>query len=649
MARLEDLVASVEDDRLRRALADEVGRLKARTQFGLVYERHIPETLTLAANGGLRSGDQVRLRRRPGDGVYTVQSVSNAKASLADRDGAISDRPISDLYIIRRFGDPVYPTLTWLDAVERDSDRSFHTVINGENFHALQLLQYTSLGQFDCIYLDPPYNTGKRDWKYNNNYVDATDRWRHSKWLSFMDKRLRIAKRLLASDGILVISVDENEHAHLICLIEQLFRGWEITTVTIIHNPRGIQGDNFSVTNDFAVFVTPPGAKVIAPRPLTEDDPRETRFRVWGGQSRREDGRNCFYPIYVQDSTVIGFGPIPPNDFHPDQAFRQLPDGRYEVWPLDNATVERKWRNERKTVESVVHLLRPEWAKGKLQIRIDKDTGSYRTVWTGSRYDSGSHGRRLLTSLGLAFEYPKSLYTMYDILMACTANRPDALILDYFAGSGTTLHATLLLNAGDGGRRRCVLVTNNEVGEKDARRLAREGFFAGDPQYEEHGIFEAVAVPRCEAAISGALSNGEPLSGLYEGGRLRSDGFAENCAFLRLDYLDPDDVALGERLLALLPTLWMSAGARGALPNPSFSEGFFLPAAVPLGVLLKEGALHEFCLALDARPDVTDVWIVADSERAYQDMRAALPGHLNVSMLYADYLRSDALAPGDSS
>jgi len=436
-----------------------------------------------------------------------------------------------------------------------------------------------------------------------------------------------------------VISVDENEHAHLVCLLEQIFRGWDITSVTIVHNPRGIQGDNFSVTNDFAVFVTPPGAKVIALRQLADDAPRETRFRVWGDQSDRSQGRKCFYPIYVQDDRVVGFGDVPPADFHPPHAFQDLGDGKYEVWPLDNAGAEKKWRNERKTVESVLHLLRPEWSKEKLQIRIDKDTAAHKTVWTGARYDAGSHGKRLLTTLGVAFDYPKSLYTMRDILFACTGDRKDAVILDYFAGSGTTLHAACLLNAEDGGARRCVLITNNEVAAKSAMTLRKQGQHPGDDAYEAQGISESVTMPRCRAAITGVLPDGKPLAGDYESGRPRHSGFVENCEFFRLDYLNPDKVELGRSFDALHPLLWLRAGARSARPKKLNSrKGFVVVEDAGYAVVFDEAAIRELIAALNAADGVDHVFLRTDSEDAYAEMCELLGRVITTERLYGDYL-----------
>jgi adenine-specific DNA-methyltransferase len=127
---------------------------------------------------------------------------------------------------VKRLGDPIYPTLHPLGSVEKAPGKPYHAVIDGENYHALQLLLYLYEGRVDCIYIDPPYNTGARDWKYNNRFVDANDTWGHSKWLAMMDKRLRLAKRLLKPDGVLICTVDEHEVHHLAMLLEDVFKDY---------------------------------------------------------------------------------------------------------------------------------------------------------------------------------------------------------------------------------------------------------------------------------------------------------------------------------------------------------------------------------------------------------------------------------------
>ena len=193
-------------------------------------------------------------------------------------------------------------------AESTDKEVSFNTstptniLIEGENYHALSVLNYTHKGKIDVIYIDPPYNTGAKDWKYNNNYVDINDSYRHSKWLSMMSKRLQLAKNLLTHDGVLICAIDDNEFHHLGTLLEEIFWGWEIHCVTIVHNPRGIQGANFSYTHEYAYFVFRKNQKVIGHRKINREDIDWRNLRANGGESLRTGARNCFYPILVKET-----------------------------------------------------------------------------------------------------------------------------------------------------------------------------------------------------------------------------------------------------------------------------------------------------------------------------------------------------------
>jgi adenine-specific DNA-methyltransferase len=267
---------------------------------------------------------------------------------------------------------------------------------------------------------------------------------------------------------------------------------------------------------------------------------------------------------------------------------------------------------------------------------------SVKTVWNRSRHNAGVHGSTLLSSfLGERdlFSFPKSLYAVRDTLDMLTHDNPDALILDFFAGSGTTQHATMLLNAQDGGRRRCILVTNNELNYQVAARLNRNGHFRGDPQYERAGVFEAVCQPRVMAAVTGLRPDGRPVEGTYLDGRDYSAGFAENVEFFELKYADPDDIDLGREDDALLPLLWLAAGAVGpreANRPPEFS----MPEGARYAVLFDERAFRRFVAALAKRQDITNVWLITDSEARYAEMRSRLPTQMKTSMLYRDYLRT---------
>lgn len=350
-------------------------------------------------------------------------------------------------------------------AIKNDPDKPTHILIEGDNYHALSVLNYTHQNAIDVIYIDPPYNTGARDWKYNNNYVDSNDMYRHSKWLSFMNNRLKIAKNLLKENGVLICAIDENEQSHLGVLLEGLFHSHEIHLVSIVHNPRGIQGKNFSYTNEFAYFVIPKGEKIVGHRKIAQKDIQYRNLRDNGGESLREDARNCFYPIKINPATkeIIGFGDVCDDSFNPEEANLNESDELW-VYPIDRNNIERKWRYARQSVDSIKHLLRAKKSNRIWQIEIGKNFGTYRTVWKDSRYDSNEYGTKLIKKMvpECDFDFPKSIYNTYDCIYAIIGERKNGIVLDYFAGSGTTGHSAMMLNKEDGGNRQVILCTNNE-------------------------------------------------------------------------------------------------------------------------------------------------------------------------------------------
>ena len=237
------------------------------------------------------------------------------------------------------------------------------------------------------------------------------------------------------------------------------------------------------------------------------------------------------------------------------------------------------------------------------------------TMWHRSRHAAGNHGSEVLRGLlGVrqAFDYPKSLYAVRDMLDALTADKPDAVILDFFAGSATTLHATCLLNAQDGGRRRTVLVTNNELSDRADREARASSHLPGDPEYESRGVFEAVTQPRIKAALSGRRPDGELVGGfkyppVYDVDFTPADGFQnERAEFFRLEYMDPEEVdAASDGRFD--PLLWLHAGARGSLPK---CEGSWsIPEGAGCAVLFDAGQLRDFAAEVRMRPEITHVWI----------------------------------------
>ena len=325
-------------------------------------------------------------------------------------------------------------------------------LIKGNNLLALHTLKTQFRGKVKLIYIDPPYNpdSPSNTFAYNNNF-------NHSSWLTFIRNRLEVVKELLSKDGALIVAIDENEQAYLSVLLKELFSEYEIHCITIVHNPRGVQGTNFSYIHEYALFVIPQGQKIIGDRKISPEEVTWSNFRNWGGESRREDAKNCFYPIIVEADEVVGFGDVLDSDEHP---FAQTtPQGKRDfVYPIDPNMIERKWRYARQSVDEIKHLLRAKKTKTGYEIEIGKDFGVYRTVWEDSRYDANIYGTQIVKSLvpDCDFAFPKSLWNVYDCLYSAVGNDKDAVVLDFFGGSGTTAHAVLELNK-DGGNRQFII------------------------------------------------------------------------------------------------------------------------------------------------------------------------------------------------
>lgn len=327
-------------------------------------------------------------------------------------------------------------------------------IIKGNNLLAIASLLKRYEGKIKCIYIDPPYNptSNANTFAYNNSFNRST-------WLVFMKTRLEIAKLLLKKDGVLIVAIDKNEQPRLQILIEEIFQGYDVDCITIIHNPRGTMGTNFSYTHEYAIFVTPKGMKTICGRTLADNEIDWAPLRNWGGESLRTDAKNCFYPIIVKDDHIIGFGDVSDDSFHPSSQTEKHGE-EYYVYPIDTKGVERKWRYARQTVETIYDLLRVKKTKNGYDIEIGKNFGTRKTVWTDSKFDASVNGTQLLKEVvpTAEFSYPKSLYTVMECVESVVKDDKDAIILDFFAGSGTTGHAVMELNVRDNGNRHFILV-----------------------------------------------------------------------------------------------------------------------------------------------------------------------------------------------
>ncbi len=359
---------------------------------------------------------------------------------------------------------PVLKEIKTKTLSDKDTSAPTHILIEGDNYHALSVLNFTHQGKIDLIYIDPPYNTGNKSWKYNNSFVEKDDAYLHSKWLSFMGKRLRLAKQLLKPEGSLMCAIDENEQARLGLLLEEIFPTHEIHCIAIIHNPGGIQGKNFSYNHEYTYFVIPSRKDpVIGLQNRTETPDIRPLRDVSTGNHLRENAANCFYPIYVKEGKIIGFGDVCPDSFHPGSANIERKDGTLEIYPIDPQGNERKWVFARQTVESIKDELAIEFNRQRKiwDVIRTKTHFNYKTVWDDKKFNANIYGTKLLSQIiDIKFPFPKSLYAVKECLESVIHSK-DAIILDFFAGSGTTAHAVLDLNK-DGGKRSFIMCTNNE-------------------------------------------------------------------------------------------------------------------------------------------------------------------------------------------
>jgi adenine-specific DNA-methyltransferase len=366
----------------------------------------------------------------------------------------------------------------------KDFDNTKNLYIEGDNLEVLKLLQETYLGKVKLIYIDPPYNTG-RNLIYKNDFSESNEEFLaksnqisadaerlvtnpetngrfHSDWLSMIYPRLILAKKLLSNDGVLVCSIDENEQASLLLILKEIFceTSYDHVCMSIVHNPRGIQGINFSYTHEYAIFVIPKNIpEIINNQSIDDTEVEWTPFRNWGGESERKDAKNCFYPIIVKNNTIVGAGKVCPDDFHPKKQ-TEIHGDEFYVYPIDKNGVERKWRYAEQSFSKISEQLIAEKVGENYQIKIGKTSKKIKTVWMNKKYDASTHGTQLVNSLieDSGFTFPKSIWTVYDTIAACTKNDKEHIVLDFFSGSATTAHAVLQINADDTGNRKFIMV-----------------------------------------------------------------------------------------------------------------------------------------------------------------------------------------------
>ena len=661
MALLEDAIGEIRDPDLRHRVMEEVRKLKSDKKFGLVFEEHRPEVVPLYS-APIKKGARVALKSGPLNDVYRVVKVGRDKVTCIG-DGEESSEETgeeqifgkSELVAVKRFGEPIYPTLVPMDRVERAPGMASHTLIEADNYHALQLLEYLYAGKVDCIYIDPPYNTGARDWKYNNDYVDANDGWRHSKWLAFMEKRLRLAKRLLnPSDSTLIVAIDDNEIFTLGLLLDDVFKGCDRQIVSVTINPKGKARDGrLSQVDEYLIVVYIGEAKAqelsIERSEVEVRWPYLRRSDVESARGTKKGGVRQFYPIYVDERTqkIVAIGePLTPKQSLTDApsmegavpVFPIRDDGKHMNWGLTEPSLGRAvdLGFVRVSKSSNVHqpynfsyITVPSIKKvedGIYRVAGVKDDGSKivvipggksqrgTTAWKKNLHDANAYGSQIVSAFvqGKKFPFPKSIYAVFDTLQLFLANKPNALLVDFFAGSGTTLNAVNLLNVTDGGQRQCILVTNNEVSEEEARNLTAQGLQPGQDEWDKHGICRSVTWPRSKFAILGRRDDGTPLPGEYSTGRTLTIEKARN--FHQLSFADGQSLTVAQRkhVAKLVPSMTQSKVTANA---------WFLDEDSPASVLWDITQADAYLEVIQEAEHVTDFYVVTTDTQGFNALK----------------------------
>lgn len=711
MSLLTDLIAKskAQNPQLGGDLEREFRALSSRLSFGLNFERHRPEAVELPQRP-VRRGDKVRILPPRGSTakgdqrLWVVEALHKAK-KIADL--ALMEAPapetrtvaLEDLVVVAEFRDTIFPGLVSTGEVSRGGDRPWHSVITAENYHALKALTWTHRGKVDAIYIDPPYNTGAKDWKYNNDYVEGEDLYRHSKWLAMMERRLLIAKELLnPADSVLIVTIDEKEYLRLGLLLEQVFPEAAIEMITSVISAKGVaRFGEFSRVEEFIYFVRFGASAVLLGEQNMLDDSRSAASQIgrpidWLGLRRREPTAkrgarpDQFYPIFVNIKTgfIHSIGDSVEDDV--DRTRVPAPKGTFAVWPLKPNGKEGLWgitpKTARKYVEAgfirsrnhkpekgraAIHYLPSGTVEaiqdGRIQVTGRDPDGAVqgvhregkgvipKRVWNMPSHNAESGGSVLLSKLlpSRRFPFPKSLYAVEDALRFFVADKPFAVVLDFFAGSGTTAQAVMRLNKQDGGSRQCISITNNEVSADEQKALRERGLRPGDPEWEALGICDHITKPRVQAAITGKTPDGEPIKGDYKftDEFPMADGFEENAEFFTLTYETPVGVSYQTAFTRIAPLLWLRAGSVGRRIDKLPAAGW--DVADSYGLLVDLDAAADFLKAARKAKSLRVAFIVTDDERRFQALSRRLPEGVETVRLYESYLTNFAFANGDSA
>ena len=706
MSRLTDLIAKtkIRDAQLGADLEQEFGILSSRLPYGLNFERHSPEVVELPLRP-VRKGDKVRVlpergsTQRGDQRLWQVKALYKTKKTaelelLGTATTETSVVALDDLVVIAEFRDTIYPGLVSTGKVERGGDKPFHTVINGENYHVLKALTYTHRGKVDVIYIDPPYNTGAKDWKYNNDYVEKEDQYRHSKWLAMMERRLLVAKDLLnPADSVLIATIDEKEYLRLGLLLEQVFQEANVTMISSVINPAGAGREaDFSRTDEY-IFCVRIGKASVLPESRMQGETqvvwdtlrRSSLAGARGNKGPGACGPNQFFPMYVDKATgvISSIGDPLPEDVPVRNAPSMpgcitvlpiRPDGTEMNWGITPGVAKRllrdgylragkaKPKEHQKYVisyltagivddiQSGIAIVRGKNQDGIVDAFYPSGRDKMPTTnWNRPSHDAQQYGTKLINALlnSRPFPYPKSLYAVEDVLRFFIGQKREAIIVDFFAGSGTTAHAVMRLNKQDDGSRTAICVTNNEVAAKEQDALIDKGLRPGDPDWEQYGICDFITKPRVAAAITGKTPEGDPVKGEYKFTDVFpiAGGFEENAEFFTLTYEAKSAVNHNLAYARSAPMLWLRAGARGRRIDKLPAGGWAV--ADTYALLTVVDAATPFIDAISVIDDLRVAYIVTDDDRRFQSIAKRLPKGVEPVRLYESYLTNFSFANGE--
>lgn len=708
MSKLSELInhARTLDPELADELNKELTSLHNKRQFGLVWENHGPEYNRNYLHP-VRKGCMVHIlpergkKEAPENNVIwnVIKTKKTPEGKVAHLSREVEDEiittthPVADLVTVVKSDQVIYPGLKLDDngvVTNGEEDDPSHVVINAENYDALTALTYTHRNSIDCIYIDPPYNTGARDWKYNNDYVDRSDGYRHSKFLTFLERRLKVAKELLnPEDSVLILTIDEKEYLRVGLLLEQVFPESRIQMVSSVIDRKGSHRKKEFARVDEYLFFVMLGDSGPDRLPLTKEwfvsgeIPYKGRLhwdslRRTGTGALRTDSPGLYYPVHLthtdEGSMFHSVGEQLPLDIDRDDI--STPEGAdATVWPIREDGSEGRWQLAPSTLRELIskgyvklggwrgndttiyYLARGNQSKVKegffsvigrapdgSVIVEENPSGQLAlpgTQWNLPSHQAGTGGSNLIRSLlgDKRFDYPKSLYAVEDAIRFFVKDKPEATILDFFSGSGTTAHAVMRLNQEDGGKRRSISVTNNEVSDKEEKAFTKKGLRPSDDEWFSHGICEYVTKPRIRAAITGLTPQGNPVKGEYKYNHQSAitDGIPANARFYTLTYETQLGIDHGLSFDRLAPLLWMKSGQNGPVINSEdMIDGWCVTDYY--GIISNLSVSEEFISEVKER-SVNMVFVLSDDDLRFQSIAAEIPG-VRVEPLFGTYINN---------